>query len=193
MLLKKQVKRFKMADLVKFKKEKKSKNPDFIRQDHHKKKKLAKLWRKPRGIDSKKRLMKNNRVIVKPGYGTPDELRGYDKEGRKIIYIESIKDISKIDPKKQVAVIARKIGFKKKIEMLKEVKKSEIVLLNIRDIDAYIKRHQEKRKAKKKQKKEEPKKETKKKEEKSIEDKLSEEEKKKLEKKEIDKLLTKKF
>ncbi len=193
-----------MKDLLKFKKEKKSNNPNFIRQDHHKKKRLAKIWRKPRGCDSKKRLMKNNRIQVKPGYGTPSELRGLDEAGKEIVRIKRIEDLNEIDPKKQVVIISKRLGLKSKTKIIEEIVKKKITVHNLKDPEAYLKEQKEKKKAKKKTKKKaEEKKEEKpakvkeqketKKDKESIEDKLSEEEKKKLEKKEIDKLLTKKF
>jgi large subunit ribosomal protein L32e len=185
-----------MEELIKVKKEKKARNPKFIRQDIHKKKKLDPIWRKPRGIDSKKRLMKNNRVIVKPGFGTPSILRGKDKEGLNLVKVDKISQLKELDPKKDAIVVSRKLGYNKKKDLIQELLKQNFVIHNLRDPKSYMdKRDNElklrKEKAQKRKKVEEKKKEESKKE--SIEDKLSDEEKKKIEKKEIDRLLTKKF
>ena len=183
-----------MSELQKIKQKMKSNKPKFIRQDTHKKKKLAKIWRKPRGIDSKKRLMKNNRVMVKPGYGTPDLLRGKDKSGKEIILICSVKEIERLDPKKHSVIVSKKLGQKNKIKIFEELLKNKISLHNISDVEKHLADKKSQFEAKKKEKqikKKEPEKEVKSKE--SIEDKLDDEEKKKLEKKEIDRLLTKKF
>jgi large subunit ribosomal protein L32e len=193
----KQEKRSKMADLQKIKKEKKSDNPNFIRQDHHKKKRLAKIWRRPRGCDSKKRLMKNNRVKVKPGYGTPSVLRDLDENGKEVIMIRSLKEIEFLNSKSQVVIVSRKIGLKNKILVIEKLVSLKIKILNIKDPKKYLDEQKAKKLAKKKKAKAKPKEDKKsddkKKEEKiSIEDKLSQDDKKKLEKKEIDKLLTKK-
>jgi large subunit ribosomal protein L32e len=183
--------------LLERKQKKKKRNPRFIRQDIHKKKRLSKLWRKPRGCDSKKRLMKNNRLIVKPGYGTPAELREKDRDGKDIVNINSLSQVKKIDPKKQVVIVSGKIGLKRRLQLLEELVKLKIRVHNISDPEEYIKKKKaeflEKKKQKKKVEQEKEKKPVKsKKKKESVEDKLSEEEKKKIEKKEIDKLLTKK-
>lgn len=187
-----------MADLLKIKKEKKSSNPKFIRQDVHKKKKLDKIWRKARGCDSKKRLAKNNRIRVKPGYGTPSELRGQSLEGKKIIMINKFEDISLVSEKECVVIVSSRIGLKNKAKIIEELNKRKIKLHNIKEPEKYLKNQQDKKTAKKKV----PKKVVEEKKDKkvakiedknSIEDKVSDEDKKKLEKKEIDKLLTKKF
>jgi large subunit ribosomal protein L32e len=188
-----------MADIVKTKKEKKARSPKFIRQDVHKKKRLASKWRKPRGCDSKKRLAKNNRIRVKPGYGTPNNMKNLDYNGKEIVLITKIEELENIDLKKQVVIVSGKIGFKNKKKIVAEIIKKKIQTYNIKDPEKYLKNQESKRaeikKAKKKEDidKKEKKIEKPKKEKESIEDTISEEDKKKIEKKEIDKLLTKKL
>ena len=182
--------------LLKVKQDKKSANPRFIRQDIHKKKRLAKLWRKPRGCDSKKRLMKNNRLIVKPGYGTPKSLRKRDKSGKTIVQVTSVDDMVSLDPKEHTVILSKKTGLKNKIKLLNELIQKNFTIHNIKDPKQYIDAKKTLLDKKKKQKQEKTKKDKVKKEvdkKESIEDKLSDDEKKKLEKKEIDRLLTKKF
>jgi len=182
-------------NLLESKQKKKKRNPRFIRQDIHKKKRLAKLWRKPRGCDSKKRLMKNNRLIVKPGYGTPAKLREKDRDGKEIVNVNSLSQVKKIDPKKQVVIVSGKIGLKRRLRLVEELVKMKIIIHNITNPEEFIKKKKadllKKKKQKKKTEKEKKSVKSKKKKE-SVEDKLTDEEKKKIEKKEIDKLLTKK-
>lgn len=182
-------------NLLKHKQRKKSNKPNFIRQDAHKKKRLAKIWRKPRGGDSKKRLRMQNRVIVSPGYGTPVKVKGLTITGYEIIHVSSITDISKLNPDKQVAIVSAKLGFKKKKQIIHNLIKNKIEILNIKNPQEYIKKKEDLMKSKKDKKAEKEKKDDKKKEvkedKKSIEDTVSKEDKKKVEKKEIDKLLTK--
>jgi len=171
----------------------------FIRQDIHKKKRLEAKWRKPRGIDSKKRLMKNNRLIVKPGYGTKSQEHGKHFSGREIVYVSTLEELKKADTKKDIVVLSRKIGFRRKQELLEFVAKNKLKVLHTdpnKTLEKRQKEHDEKKALK--DKKEESKKKSEKPAEKedkkdSIEDVLSEEEKKKVEKQEIDRLLTKKF
>jgi large subunit ribosomal protein L32e len=182
--------------LLDFKNKKKAKNPKFIRQDAYKKKRIAKVWRKSRGWDSKQRKRMQRQAIVEPGYGSPAELRGIHKSGLEIVNVISLKEIATLNPKTQGIIISGKIGFKNRQQIIKEAVKLGLTILNISKPEEYIKRKDEIR-AKAKVVKEEKagkKKETVKKEDKSsIEDKVSDEDKKKLEKKEIDRLLTKKF
>ncbi len=184
-------------NLVDTKKEKRKKNPNFIRQDANKKKRLSKKWRKPRGEHSKQRNRIRNQPLVGPGYGTPKELRGKHFSGLDIIYLASIVQVEQINPKTQGVIVSGKIGLRKRIPILKELVKKKITILNIPNPEEFINiKEEELKKTKKQTKKTDEKKKTEKKEklkeEKSIEDKLSDEEKKKIEKKEIDKLLTKK-
>lgn len=186
----------KTEELLKFKKDKKSSNPKFIRQDIHKKKRLDKIWRKPRGCDSKKRLMKNNRVVVKPGYGTPKELRDLDKLGKKIVNIKLLNSIKELEASKHSVIVSGKIGMKNRLLIIDELLKNNIDILNIVNPKKYIEDIRKNIDKKKKKKAEKIKKEKivkEKKEKDSIEDKLTDDEKKKLEKQEIDRLLTKKF
>jgi large subunit ribosomal protein L32e len=173
---------------------KRKKNPKFLRQDSYKKKRLGKSWRKPRGWDSKLRKRMQRQVIVQPGYGSPASIKGFHISGLEIIHVKTIDDVKRMNPKVHGAIISGKLGTRKRLEIMTELVKSKITILNINKPEEYIKSKQDMIEARKKEKqvrKEEPKKEEPKK--KSIEDALSEEEKKKLEKKEIDKLLTKKF
>ena len=53
----------------------KKKKPKFIRQDAHKKGRLAKKWRKPKGLQSKMRLCKKGyRKRISKGYKSPKEV-----------------------------------------------------------------------------------------------------------------------
>ncbi len=188
----------KIEKALKLRKKIKNKKPDFVRQEFHKRKKLSKkVWRKPKGSKSKLRLKKAHKKLVTPGYGSPNEVKGMHASGICGVRISNLKDIDNIK-KNAGAVISGKVGTRKKIQLIEELLKRKISILNVKEPEKYIekvKSEREERKKKKKKKEEKPKEKlTKKKEEKeSIEDKLSEEEKKKVEKKEIDRLLTKKF
>jgi len=101
----------------------------FLRQDHQKKKKLRKVWRYPRGIHSKLRhRLRGYGIIVKPGYKTPKILRERTIDGYKIFTIKNKNDleiIKKLSKDDKIAVrIASKIGNKKRIALLEEIKKT---------------------------------------------------------------------
>ncbi len=182
--------------LLDFKNKKKAKNPKFMRQDSYKKKKITKVWRKPRGWDSKQRKRMQRQAIVEPGYGSPASLRGIHKSGLEIVKVSTFDQLKEIDPKVQGIILSGKLGFKKKALFMNEAIKLKIRMLNIKKPEEYLKKKEdakEELKRLKEKRSEKQKKVTEKEEKESIEDKLSDEEKKKLEKKEIDRLLTKKF
>ncbi len=172
----------------------------FSRQDSHKKKKLGKKWRKPKGLHSKMRLQKKGyKRSVKVGYETPKNMRGLSKGLEKVL-VNNINDLKNINKKTQGIIISASVGIKKKIEIIKEAEKQKIEILNIKSPKEHIKKIEERLAEKKKEKevkikeKEEKKKLAKKEKklEKKVEKELSEEEQKELAKKEKDKLLTKK-
>ena len=172
---------------------------EFVRQDAHKKVKLGNKWRKPKGLHSKMRLsFKGYNKSVSIGYGNPKSTRGLDKSGLKLVIIKSLKGLEEIDAKKECIAVAKTIGLKKKIEILKQAIKKSINVVNVKDINKFLKDVEEKiKKSKEEKEKLKKEKEAKKKEKekkKTIEEKVekTDEEKKEEEKKERDKVLTKK-
>ncbi len=173
----------------------------FTRQDAHKKVRLGNKWRKPKGLHSKMRLsFKGYNKTVSIGYGSQKNTRGLDKSGLKIIIIKSLKSFERIDAKKECIAIAKTMGLKKKIEVLKQAMKKGIKVVNVKDINAFLEAVEEKfKKSREKKEKLKKKREVKKKEEKevtkkkTIEEKVEKtvEEKKEEEKKEKNKVLTK--
>ncbi len=170
----------------------------FMRQDVHKKKRLKKVWRKARGSDSKVgHGLKGYRRKPGVGFKTEKKKRGTVK-GLKIVYVNNLNGIKKVDKEKEIAVIGH-IGMRKKAEIAGECLKSGISVLNVKDINKFLKDVEEgikKRKESKKKKDEEKSRKVKEKEKKGekkegLAEKVEEEEKKKGEKKEKDKILTK--
>ena len=191
-----------MADkkLLEIRKDLKSKKPNFIRQDSHKKAEIKTRWRAARGLHSKMRLgFKGYRKTPSPGYRSPIKVRGLHPSGLKPIIINNISQLSTIDKESQGAIVASSVGVKKKIDILNKAKELGIRILNIKDTEKFVKQAQEKiakrkeQREKTKQKKEEkkPKKEEKK-DGKETKKELTDKEKQEKEKKEKDKLLTKK-
>ena len=128
-----------MKDLLDMKKEKKAKNPDFIRQDAHKKPRVGTNWRKPRGRQSKMRLgLKGYRAIVKTGYKTPSALLNCNRQGLLIKSISSLDCLNAIDAKKECIIVASCIGTKKKIQILEKALEKKITVLNIKDPKSFI-------------------------------------------------------
>lgn len=173
----------------------------FTRQDAHKKVRLGNKWRRPKGLHSKMRLSKKGyNKSVSIGYGNPKSTKGLDKSGLKLIIIKSLKELEKINAKEEGIAVAKTIGLRKKVEILKQAVKKSINVVNIKDIDKFLKDVEEKiKKTKEEKEKLKKEKEVKKKEKekagkkKTIDEKVekTDEEKKEEEKKEKDKLLIK--
>jgi len=184
-----------VSELLKAKKKRK-----FVMQDFHKKKKLKNKWRKPRGSDSKMRYKtRGYRKRLSIGYGTPKAIYGLNKDGLKSILVHSIKDLDKIKKDSEVIIISKKVGAKNKIKIIKQAKNRSIKIMNIKNVDNYIKKIEERMKKKKELKKKEDKKEKKKVAKKEglaekiqKEEEKTDKEKKEEAKKKMDKVLTKK-
>tara|TARA_Y100000310_G_scaffold342571_1_gene446368 strand:- start:1222 stop:1821 length:600 start_codon:yes stop_codon:yes gene_type:complete len=161
---------------------KRNEKPRFIRQDTNKTKRLKKVWRKPKGLHSKIRLNKRGHA-KKPslGYGSPKSIRG----GKKF---KLVHNLNELEDAKSV-VISSSVGLKKKVEILKIAQEKKLEILNVKQIDKFLKDVEEKLKQKKEkkkkvvEKKEKKKKELEKKEAKGEEVKSEEEEKKDISKK----------
>lgn len=139
-----------MERLLQIRKKLKKKKPKFLRQDAHKRKKLEKKWRQPKGMHSKMRKkLRSYRKQPSIGYSSPKKVRHLTDSGLKKVVVSNIKSLENINPKTEVAIIARTLGLKKKIELLKKAKEKIITVLNVKDIDSFIKGVEEKRKQKK--------------------------------------------
>ena len=175
-------------EAIELRKRIKKKKPEFIR-------------RRTKGHQAKMRLHRRGyKRSVEVGFGSPKSVTGLHGSGLRERVVSRPADIEKLSKEEGIVVSAR-VGEKKKIEILKKAKEKGAKVLNIRNIDAYIKESEDKIKEKKEskvksvKKKEEKKKEIEKKAKEKkgegLADKVTEEEKKDQEKKEKDKLLIK--
>lgn len=113
----------------------KKKKPKFRRQEWFRKKSLGDKWRKPRGLHSKLRRHEKARgSLPKPGYGSPAIVRGLNREGYREVLVRNAKDIEKINPKEEIAIIAGGVGKKKRLEILEFAGKRNIKVGNYKFI-----------------------------------------------------------
>ena len=112
--------------------EKKGK-PRFIRQEFHKLPRLKEVWRKSRGIDSKKHEGKRGKgETPQDGYKNTSEIRGITPQGFFPYVVRNLADLDKIDAKKQAAVIGGTVGRKNRNEIIKAANSKKITILNPR-------------------------------------------------------------
>lgn len=111
--------------------EKRAKRARFRRHDSHKKAKLSSSWRKPKGLHNKARLQKKGYVRqVKAGHRSPLAVRGLDRNGLEPARIANAGDLAKLDAKQHGVVLSRRLGGKKKIELIEAATKAGFTLLN---------------------------------------------------------------
>lgn len=170
--------------LLAIKKRMNKKRPHFIRQDYSFRIKVHDYyWRRPKGYHNKVRRGEAGKgKMVQAGYRSPAELRGINLRGFRLIHVETIKQLEKVNPKEEMAILSSNLGLKKKLAMIKFAESKNIKFTNIKDekkfvadVEAQMKARKEARKKavekktkseKKEEKKKEEKKETKKTEEK---------------------------
>ncbi len=129
----------------------KKKKPNFIRQDAHKKVKVSNNWRKPKGSDSKMRVSrKGYHRCVRVGWGSPNSIKGFTREGLEPVVVACKKDIESIDSKSQCIIIQASVGTKKRLDLIVFAKEKDIKIENIKDVDAYVALQQKKIDSKKK-------------------------------------------
>lgn len=117
--------------LLKVRKKQKLKKPHFVQTDQHKKKRLKDTWRKPKGLHNKKRqYILGKGEMARPGYGSPTAVKGLHPSGFIEVLLDRIQDVDNVDPNTQAIRIARTVGQRKRLEILKKAKSMGLKILN---------------------------------------------------------------
>lgn len=184
----------------------KANKPLFLRQEGHKRVKLGKKWRQPRGIQSKlRRKFKSRRMHPSPGYSSPAQVRFLNRDGLSRKMVMNAQELTNIDPKTEIAIIGGTVGDKTRLEIARKALELKVKIENMKDPASFVqgvetalkKKKEQKETVKKKREAQEKKAEEKKQEKKHPEEKKEEEktedheEKKKAEKHEQRKVLEK--
>ncbi len=89
--------------------------PKFNRQDHHKKKRVKKSWRKPRGTHSKQREgVKGKGATVEAGFRSPEAVRGKHPSGFEEVRVHRPADLENVDPDTEAVRVASAVGGRKR-------------------------------------------------------------------------------
>jgi len=117
--------------LQRIRKNLKRKRPNFHRYESWRYKRVPKRWRRARGIDSHVReKVAGWSISPQIGFRSPKEIRYTLSSGKEEVIINSILDLSLIDPKRQSGRIAAKLGRKKKEKIIIEAELLNINILN---------------------------------------------------------------
>ena len=107
------------------------KKPDFVRPESWRYKRLDPRWRRPRGLDNKvRRQIKGWPTSPRMGYRTPKAVRNLHPSGLEEVLINSLADLSSVDPQRQAVRIGGRVGGRKRILILVETTKTGIRVLN---------------------------------------------------------------
>lgn len=105
--------------------------PVFRREESWRYKRVGEHWRKPKGIDSKMRLKKKGRPISPTvGFRTPKSIRGLHSSGFSDTMVCRVEDLKNLEPESQAVRIARGVGGRKRMEIIKEAEKLGLKVLN---------------------------------------------------------------
>ncbi len=144
-----------VSDKLKTRTEVKKRKPTYKRVQSHQFAKLSETkWRRPKGMGNKvRRGRKGKPSMPEVGYGSPKEVRGFNKAGYEEVIVSNVADLANVG-KGQAAVISSTVGGRKKMAILTEAKAKKIVVSNVKDLDAALKALTKVKKEKKSEKKE---------------------------------------
>ena len=116
---------------LKARKRVKKKKPAFPRQEAYRLGKIKGVWRRPRGRHSKLRKSEKARGNKpSPGYGSPKSVRGLTRHGYREVRVSNPKELARLDPKKDAALISSTVGSRKRQDILKKAGELDIHVLN---------------------------------------------------------------
>jgi large subunit ribosomal protein L32e len=117
--------------LLKVRKKQKSKKPNFVQADQHKKKRLKNYWRRPRGLHSKKRRhILGKGEMARVGYGSPTAVKGLHPSGFQDVLMSRVQDLDELDPSTQAVRIARTVGQRKRMDIVRKARSLGLKILN---------------------------------------------------------------
>ncbi|MBI5226335.1 50S ribosomal protein L32e [Candidatus Micrarchaeota archaeon] len=105
------------------------KTPNFVRANSYKRRVSRTGWRKPRGIDSKQRIMwKSTPNMPKIGYGTAKATRHFHPSGKAEVLVHNEKELAGV--KNAVVRFSGSMGRKKYLVLKKKAHDMKLKVLN---------------------------------------------------------------
>lgn len=109
----------------------KKKKPKFRSQESWRYKRVKPSWRRPKGIDNKARKKKKGTFsLVNIGYRSPKKVRYLHASGYPEVVIHNIKELEKVDYRKNVVKIGHSVGRQKRILLQDRADELNILILN---------------------------------------------------------------
>jgi large subunit ribosomal protein L32e len=108
-----------------------ARRPKFVRQESWRYDRLSENWRKPKGKDNKMRKQKAGvPAIVKVGYRGPRAARGLHPSGYTDNLVHNVRELARLDPKKDAARLGHTVGKKKRLQIIAKASELGIKVLN---------------------------------------------------------------
>jgi len=105
--------------------------PRFVRPESWRYVRLHPEWRKPKGLDNKiRKSFKGYPKRVKIGYGGPAKARGYHPSGHLDVLVHNPTQLDELIPERDAVRIGRRVGAKKRAEILKRATELGLRVLN---------------------------------------------------------------
>ena len=103
--------------------------PNFLQLNYGTVKRVKRSWRKPRGVDNKKRIRKAwAGAVPRVGYRNPVSLRNIHPSGLKEILVNNVAELSLA--KGKAVRIATGVGAKKRAQIISKAKEMKLNVLN---------------------------------------------------------------
>ena len=124
------------------------KRPTFLQQQAHTMKRLRKVWKQPRGNQSKMRMRHRGKAAMAGiGYRGPTAIRGLTAEGKQRIVIHNMKEFQDFvaagSSAMTSAVLSSTLGMRQRTMIVQAAVEKDITFANIGDGKAYLERVRE--------------------------------------------------